>query len=275
MDYITVQDKKIPALGYGTWKLSGADCVRGVTMALECGYRHVDTAQIYGNEAEVGKALQGSAVDRADIFLTTKVWIDNLQPDAMARSVEDSLRKLRVDYVDMLLIHWPVEKDAPFATQLAALAAMKERGFTRMIGVSNFTVAQLRYAIEDCGVPISNNQVEYHPYLSQRKILDYLKARDMFLTAYSPIGRGTIVKDPVIGRIAIAHGKKPAQIALRWLVQQGVAAIPKAASAQNMKDNIAIFDFSLSLAEMEEISALARPDGRMIDPEWAPQWDAA
>lgn len=276
MDFITINDIKIPALGYGTWKLGGSECVHSVEMALAHGYRHIDTAQIYENEAEVGQALKNSGIARDNIFLTTKVWIENLSPAAMRRSVEESLRKLKVDAVDLLLIHWPVEKDASYKEQLATLTALQKEGRTRLIGVSNFTVPLLQLAIEECGAPIVTNQVEYHPYLSQQPVLQYLKAKGLFLTAYSPVARGKILQDPVIQRIAEAHTKKPSQVALRWLLQQGmVAAIPKAASENHIKDNMALFDFSLTNAEMNEITALAHPEGRMINPDWAPAWDKA
>ncbi|MBU0858727.1 MAG: aldo/keto reductase [Alphaproteobacteria bacterium] len=276
MDFITIRDTKIPALGYGTWKLSGADCVKGVEMALANGYRHIDTAQIYENETEVGAAIVNSGVGRENIFLTTKVWTENVRAGDLQSSVQESLRKLRVDSVDLLLIHWPVEDKASFREQLAALVDVQKRGQTKMIGVSNFTVAQMQHVVEEIGAPIVTNQVEYHPYLSQQPVLQYLKAKGMFLTAYSPIARGKVMEDKIIARIAETHGKKPGQVALRWLLQQGmVAAIPKAASEKHMQDNIAIFDFSLTHAEMNEITALARADGRMINPDWAPQWDVA
>lgn len=275
MDFITVRDNKIPALGYGTWKLSGDDCVRGVEMALANGYRHIDTAQIYENEAEVGAGIARSGMARDNLFLTTKVWIENLRPGDLQASVQTSLEKLRTDHVDLLLIHWPVTDKATFREQISALTDVHRKGWTKLIGVSNFTVAQMREVAEDLGAPIVTNQVEYHPYLSQKPVLDYLKARNMFLTAYSPVARGAVSDDPTLQAIGKKYGKSPAQVTLRWLVQQGVAAIPKAGSEKHLKDNINIFDFALTNGEMAQIHALARPDGRMINPAWAPHWDRA
>lgn len=275
MDFITIRDRKIPALGYGTWKLSGADCARGVEAAIAHGYRHIDTAQIYENEAEVGKAIAQSGIARDNLFLTTKVWIENLRPGALQDSVRVSLDKLRTDHVDLLLIHWPVTDKASFREQMDGLIDVQHGGLTKLIGVSNFTVAQMKDVAEDIGAPIVNNQVEYHPYLSQKPVLDYLMARGMFLTAYSPVARGAVKDDPVLQSIGKKYGKTPAQVTLRWLVQQGVAAIPKAGSEKHLQENINIFDFSLTNAEMAQIHGLARPDGRMINPGWAPQWDRA
>jgi len=273
MIHITVKSKRIPVLGYGTWQLKGIECTMAVEKALQIGYRHIDTAQIYGNEAEVGAAVQSVGVKRSDIFLTTKVWISDVRDGALQKSVDASLRKLRTDYVDLLLIHWPV-KDVPFAEQMKALQRVQKEGKAAWIGVSNFTVAQMREVVETIGVPVVNNQVEYHPYLSQQPVLDYVRAHGMFLTAYSPLARGKVKDDPVIGAIAAKNGKTAGQVTLRWLVQQEkVVAIPKAASEEHMRENFGIFDFKLDAEEMEKISACARPDGRIVNSEWSPQWD--
>lgn len=176
MDFVTVNDTRIPALGYGTWKLTGGECVKGVEAALGLGYRHIDTAQIYENEAEVGTAIKNSGVARENIFLTTKVWMTHVGDGAMQDSVTESLRKLKTDYVDLLLIHWPVAQ-VSFAEQMAALRAVHDAGQTKMIGVSNFTVAQMREVAETLNTPIVTNQVEYHPFLSQQPVLQYIKAR--------------------------------------------------------------------------------------------------
>lgn len=275
MIYINIQNKKIPALGYGTWQLKGSECQSGVEKALEIGYRHIDTAQIYENEAEVGTALQSSGVKRGEVFLTTKVWTTELRDGALQKSVDVSLKKLKVDQVDLLLIHWPV-KDVPFAEQLKALQDVQKSGKTALIGVSNFTVPQMKEVVETIGAPVVNNQVEYHPYLSQKPVLGYIRAHKMFLTAYCPLARGKVKDDLVLNKIAQKHGKTAGQIALRWLVQQeSVAAIPKAGSEKHMRENFEIFDFALDAAEMKEISNLARPDGRLISPDWGPVWDKA
>lgn len=275
MDYIKIRGIDIPALGMGTWQLEGKGCVKALEKAFAAGYRHIDTAQIYQNEAEVGTALKDSGLKREEIFLTTKIWMDRLNDGDLQKSVDESLKKLKTDYVDLLLIHWPVT-DVPFKEQLRALTSVLEAKKTRLIGVSNFTVAQMREVVEDITAPIVTNQVEYHPFLSQKPVLDYIRAHDMFLTAYSPLARGKVEEPAVIREIAARHGKSPGQVTLRWLIQQGnVAAIPKAASEKHITGNIDIFDFRLSDGEMAQIHALARPDGRLINPAWAPQWDRA
>lgn len=273
MLFLSFDDIRIPALGFGTWKLAGEDCLRATKLALGIGYRHIDTAQIYGNEAEIGQAIKDSGIHRGDIFLTTKIWKDNLAAGALQISTGESLKKLQTDYVDLLLIHWP-HSAVPLEEQLRALEDMQESGKARLIGVSNFPVALLRETVETYGVKIANNQVEYHPFLSQKPVLDYLRRNGMFLTAYSPLARGRVAGDPVLQAIAGRHGRDTGQVALRWLVQQGdVAAIPKAASAAHIRSNFDIFDFTLSAEEMAELSALARPDGRIVNPEGAPVWD--
>lgn len=273
MKVIQKSGLKIPVLGLGTWQMRGAECTDAVEKAIAMGYRHVDTAQIYENEAEVGAGIQNSGIPRADIFLTTKVWMDRVSQDAMMASVNESLRKLRTDYVDLLLIHWPVVA-VPFKEQMAALQEVRANGKTKMIGVSNFTVQQMREVHDDLHAPIVTNQVEYHPFLNQQPVLDYIGANDMFLTAYSPLARGAVMDSPVIKEIGLKYNKTPGQISLRWLIQQdNVVAIPKAASEKHLKSNMDIFDFALTLDEMNRISGLAKSDGRLINPEWAPQWD--
>ena len=275
MQHLVFQNHKIPALGLGTWRLSGGECAKVVAGALGAGYRHVDTAQIYENEAEVGQGIKSSGVPRADIFLTTKVWMTNVGKDRLASSVEESLRRLATDYVDLLLLHWPVD-EVPLEDQLASLQAVQKAGKARLIGVSNFTVPQLEQATQAIGPVLATNQVEYHPFLSQKPVLKALRGKGMFLTAYSPLARGKVGDDKTIRAIADAHGKTPGQIALRWLVQQGdVAAIPKTAKTDRLRENLEIFDFALSEAEMETITALGKDSGRMINPDWAPAWDKA
>lgn len=275
MKHITIQNKQVPVLGYGTWQLSGPECQPGVEKALSIGYRHIDTAQIYDNEAEVGAGIAASGIKREDIFLTTKVWTSELQGSKLQKSVEVSLKKLKTDYVDLLLIHWPVTS-VPFAEQLGALQAVQKEGRAKLIGVSNYTVAMLKEVVEVIGAPIATNQVEYHPYLSQKPVHDYLRAHGLFLTAYCPLARGKIGNDAVIAGIAQKHGKTNGQVALRWLVQQdGVVAIPKSASEKHIRENFEIFDFELSADEMKQIAALARPDGRLVNPGFSPDWDVA
>lgn len=275
MIYIDLKNRKIPALGYGTWQLKGKDCETGIAAALEIGYRHIDTAQIYENEADVGRALKSSGVKRDDIFLTTKVWNENLAENMFQKSVEESLNKLQTSHVDLLLIHWPMT-DVPFAEQMKSLRAVHEAGMAKMIGLSNFTVPQMREVVEELGVPVVNNQVEYHPFLSQKPVLEYLRAHDMFLTAYSPLARGKVREEVALREIAEKHGKTVGQVTLRWLVQQErVAAIPKAASLEHIRENFDIFNFELDVDDMQRINLLTQRASRLINPDWAPHWDKA
>lgn len=267
-----IQNTAVPALGFGTWQIKGQDCVQGVREALNLGYRHIDTAQAYENEAEVGQGLKAAKVDRDKIWLTTKVWISSLEPKAIVTSTEESLRKLGVEQVNLLLVHWPVFKQATLAQILDAFVSLKERGLTQHIGVSNFPAALLDQAAQLA--PIFANQVEYHPYLDQSPVLEVCRKHDLMLTAYSPLARGKLLQDPVLQEIGAKTGHSAAQVALRWLTQQpGVSAIPKASSEKNRKANLAISEFELSADDMARVHALARPDGRVIDPPFAPEWD--
>lgn len=275
MKYIDVQDIKVPALGFGTWQATDDSCVAAVEEALDIGYRHIDTAQIYKNEEQVGRGIKNSSVPRDDIFLTTKVWMDEVRDGDLQKSVEGSLSKLGTDYVDLLLIHWPVE-DVPFDETLRALQEVQTQGKTRLIGVSNFTVSQMKQVKEEIGAPIATNQVEYHPYLDQSPVLDYIREHDMFLTAYSPIARGKVMDDKTLQDIAAAHGKSVTQVVLNWLVSQDrVCAIPKSTTSAHIKSNFEIFDFELSADETDHINGLRSDSGRLINPDWAPDWDMA
>lgn len=267
-----IQDTDIPALGFGTWQIKGPDCVRGVTDALQMGYRHIDTAQVYENEAEVGQGIRDSGVAREQIWLTSKVWNRSLEPKAIVTSTEESLRKLQVDQVDLMLVHWPIFEQATLAEILDAFVGLQERGLTRHIGVSNFPSALLDQAARHA--KIFTNQVEYHPYLDQSAVLEVCRAHGLLLTAYSPLARGKLLQDPVLTEIGAKTGHSAAQVALRWLVQQpGVSAIPKASSEKNRRANLAISEFELSADEMAQVHALARPQGRVCDPPWSPKWD--
>lgn len=274
MQTIAANGATIPALGFGTWELRGQDAYRMVRSALEIGYRHIDTAQMYGNETEVGQALADAGVARDELFLTTKVWPDRFRAGELPRSVADSLRKLRVEAVDLLLLHWP-NPQVPLAETLGALADVKRRGWTRHIGVSNFTTRLLEQALSLCEEPLVVDQVEYHPYLGQQPVLARLRANGMALTAYSPLARGRVFGDPTLQAIAATHDRNPGQVALRWLLQQdGVSAIPRSRSAEHAANNFAVFDFALSDQEMAAIHALARPSGRLVNPAGvAPAWD--
>ncbi|NBC16042.1 MAG: aldo/keto reductase [Bacteroidetes bacterium] len=269
MIHRTIRGIEIPALGLGTWQLTGDACTEGVEHALDLGYRHIDTAQAYENEDQVGTALRNTPVDRDEIYLTTKVWVENLVPAAVRRSTEASLRRLGTDYVDLLLIHWP-STDVPLERTLDAMMVLRDEGKTREVGVSNFTPSLVRRALDHA--PILCNQVEYHPFLDQDALLDLAEARDLLLTAYSPLARGRVMEDETMQAIAEAHGKTPAQVALRWLLQQDqVAAIPKASTAAHREANVDVFDFALSEDEMDRIFDLAG-DERLIDPSFAPAW---
>lgn len=261
----------IPSIGFGTWRLKGNECVEAVKLALDAGYRHIDTAQIYENEADVGTALKRHGIARDQVFVTTKVWMDKVRDGDLQASVVESLKKLQTDYADLILIHWPV-KDVPFEETFRALQDVQAKGQAKLIGVSNFTVPQMKKVTEEIGAEIACNQVEYHTGLSQEPVLDYARTQNMVVTAYSPLGRGEALKHPLINEIAAKYRKTPGQVALRWLVQQeNVCAIPKSGNAERIKQNIDVFDFELTADEMQNIFALARPDGRLINPEWAPQ----
>ena len=273
MKFIDMKGIQVPALGYGTWQLHGTGCSRGVRMALDIGYRHIDTAQIYENEAEVGQGIADSGVAREDIFLTTKLWTTNFNAGAVLESTEESLKKLQTDYVDLLLIHWPSPK-VNMGETLGAMQKLLDAGRTKLIGVSNFTLSHLKEAVEVHKAPIVNNQVEYHVQLSQNTILHYMREHGISLTAYSPLGRGNLTKHPVLTEIGAKYGKSSSQVALRWLIdQQGVATVPKAASEKNARSNFDIFDFELSEEDRAAIAALPK-NQRLISPDFSPQWDA-
>ncbi|MFD2263390.1 aldo/keto reductase [Lacibacterium aquatile] len=265
---------QIPKLGFGTFRMSGDDVRRMVPAVINLGYRHIDTAQIYGNEEAVGDGIKASGIDRADLFLTTKVWVDNFKTDSFRRSVEESLAKLQTDYVDLLLLHWPSEA-VPLADQIAALNAVQQAGMARQIGVSNYSTDLMTKAISLSQIPLSVNQVEYHPYLNQTPVLAAVHKADMTLTAYYAMADGKVLADPVIRKIAADHGRSIAQIVLRWLVQQdGVTVLSKTVSEERAAENAAIFDFKLSSEDMRKIHDLARPDGRIVSPPGlAPIWD--
>ena len=273
MIHIERKGARVPALGFGTWQLTGERCIRMVRHALDVGYRHVDTAQMYDNEEEVGTALTESPVDRQQIFLTTKVWPDRLADAALRRSVEDSLRKLKSDYVDLLLIHWPNDA-VPLHESLAAMADLRNQGKAKFIGVSNFTVRHLREAVEEVGADILANQVEYHPLLSQRPVLSYLRQHGIMLTAYSPVAKGEVAKEPKLVEIGRNYGKTAFQVTLRWLVQQdGVAAIPRTSNEINCAANFDIFDFALNETEMAAIGELTARNRRLVNGSFSPAWD--
>ncbi|MGO4408363.1 aldo/keto reductase [Bosea sp. RAF48] len=274
MDIVKAHGAEIPALGFGVFRMSDAEVERVVPAALEVGFRHFDTAQIYGNEAALGQALQAAGARRDELFLTTKVWVDNYSPTKFTASVEESLDKLKVDRVDLLLLHWPADKVA-IADQVAMLNAAQKAGKTRFVGVSNQNIAQMRESAKLSSAPIVTNQVELHPYLDQSKLIVAAKEAGIVLTAYYGMADGAVPRDAALQTIGARYGKSAAQIVLRWLVQQGFVALSKTAKPERVAENIAIFDFALSDADMAAITRLARPDGRLVDPPGlAPAWDA-
>jgi 2,5-diketo-D-gluconate reductase B len=271
---VTANGAKIPLVGLGTWDLRGRTCARTVEQALQLGYRHIDTAEMYDNEREVGEGLHASGVKRGEIFVTTKVWPSHFAPRDLERAARDSLARLRVREVDLLLLHWP-NPQIPLADTLGALGKVKRDGLARHIGVSNFTVMLLKEAVRLSTEPLVANQIECHPFLDQSKIIAACRRHDMAVVAYSPIARGGARNDKLLARIGAAHGKTAAQICLRFLVQQNIVVIPRTSKEKRLAENAAIFDFTLSAAEMTEIAGLARRDGRIVDWSYSgrAQWD--
>jgi 2,5-diketo-D-gluconate reductase B len=272
MQTITANGAKIPVLGLGTWQLNGATGSRITEQALRLGYRHLDCALIYGNEREVGEGLHASGVKRNDIFITTKVPHTELAPPALERAVKQSLANLRVTEVDLLLIHWP-NPQIPLAETMGAMCKMKQEGYARHIGISNFTVALIEQAVKLSSEPIVTNQIEWHPYLDEHKVHAACRKHGIAVTAYCPIARGRAVGDEVLTRVGKRHGKTAGQVSLRWLIQKGAIVIPRTSKVERLTENMTIFDFELSAADMAEVDALAKPAGRVVSVGWAPRWD--
>jgi diketogulonate reductase-like aldo/keto reductase len=262
---------RVPALGFGTFELDPEEVERTVPVALDVGYRHIDTAQAYRNEAAVGDAIAGSPVDRDDVFVTTKVWRDRAAPEDVESSTAASLRELDMDHVDLLLLHWPAEDIAPLEATLEAMTAARDRGMTEHIGVSNFPSAELARAFELA--PIVTDQVEHHPYLAVDPIERVLADNGGFLTAYCPIAKGKVAEDATLDEIGEEHGVGPVQVTLRWLLQRGVAALPRTSKPERVAENARVHDFALTDDEMERIAGLAVGE-RLIDPPFGPEWDA-
>lgn len=260
----------MPALGLGTWPMKSEECAKAVAGALAMGYRHVDTAEMYGNEEAVGAGIRASGVARGDIHLTTKVWWEHLEPKALRAAFDASLQRLGVDYVDLFLIHWPAA-GMDLGAALDTMMALREGGFTRAIGVSNFTVALMGEAVRRA--PIACNQVEYHLMLGQSKVLAFARTHGIAVTAYAPVARGLFANDPTVSAIARRHDASAEQVALAWLLaQDGVAAIPKAAKPENQRANLAALDLQLSAADIAALDALPK-DRRQVNPSFAPAWD--
>ena len=263
---------RIPAIGLGTWDLRGRTCARMVEQALRLGYRHVDTAEMYGNEGEVGVGLRASGIARSEVFITTKVWQDNLAPREFERATKASLAKLRLSEVDLLLIHWPNPR-IPLADTIGTLCRMKREGLTRHVGISNFTVKLVAQAVKLSTEPLVTDQIEWHPYIDQSTVVEACRRHGLSVTAYSPIARGRAVGDDTLRAIGQRHRKSAGQVCLRFLIQEGAIVIPRTSKPERLAENLAIFDFELAPAEMEEIRKLAHPRGRIVNWSGSADWD--
>jgi len=273
MDVIESHGARIPILGFGTMTLKEDVCVQLVEASLKLGYRHLDTAQMYGNEREVGSGMRGSGLEREDIFLTTKVWFTRLAAGDFERSVDESLERLALPWVDLLMIHWP-NTQVPLSESIASLCKMKKAGLTKHIGVANFNIAMIEEAVKLASEPIAVLQIETHPYLDQSKVIAAARRHGMAVVGYCPLARGKVPADPTLQRIGKAHGKTPAQVALRFLEQQQNIPIPRTSKRERLSENLGSLDFKLSEAEAAEIAKLKRPDSRIVSPAQAPKWDA-
>ena len=268
---LEIQGTTVPKLGFGTWQIEGPECQEAVEDALAIGYRHIDTARAYGNEEHVGRGLTAAGVPRNEFFLTTKIWREEYAPDDLRRAAEDSLEKLQVGCIDLLLLHWP-NSEFPLEETLGALTELRNDGLIVHLGVSNFPATLLREALEVA--PIFADQVEFHPFLGQDELVELAAEKDFMVTAYSPLARGKVPEDPTLREIGEAHGKTAGQVALRWLLDKPqVATIPKASSHERRVENYEVFDFELTDDERGRIEALPK-DGRIIDPGFGPDWDA-
>jgi len=260
MKTVEANGARIPALGLGTWRLSGRHCSRLVQQALTLGYRHIDTAEMYENEREVGEGLRASGVKRDEVFITTKVWSTHLAPGELARAAKDSLARMRLSDVDLLLIHWPNPR-IPLAETIGALCRMKSEGYARHIGVSNFSAALVDEAVRLASEPLVTNQIEWHPFIDQRSLVEACRRHGLSVTAYSPLAKGRTLSNDILSTIGMHYGKTGGQVALRFLLQQGAIVIPGTSKVERLSENMAVFDFELSAEEMAEIETLARPDG--------------
>lgn len=268
---IAAKGAVIPQIGLGTWELGGHVLADAVDAAVAAGYRHFDTAPRYGNETELGAALRATGLARDSLFVTTKVWYTELSAPALRRSAETSVERLGLGPVDLLLVHWP-SPDVPLEETMAALREVRRSGLTRHIGVSNFPVSLLDRAVALTEGELVANQCEYHPRLDQAALIRRCRHHGIAFIAYAPVGNGRLLQDPVIAALARRHGRSPAQIILRWHVQQGVAAIPRSTSPRHIAENIAVAGFTLDAAEMATIGGLAVPDGRIFNPAWVMGW---
>jgi 2,5-diketo-D-gluconate reductase B len=275
MNTVDCHGAHIPVLGFGTYGMTETALSRLIPAALNVGFRHIDTAQIYGNEAGVGEGWVASGVPRAKVFITTKIWVTNYGLERFERSFNESLRRLRSEYVDLVLLHWP-NQDVPLEAQIERLNALVDQGKARCIGVSNYNTAMLRSAVRMSRHPLVTHQFEYHPFLNQRIVVDATRALGMTATAYCPMAVGRVLEEPVLIDIAKHHQKSVAQVVLRWVIQQpGMIALSRTSNLARLAENVALFDFELVPQEMMRISELARPDSRIVSPVGlAPNWDS-
>src|SRR5277367_3313153 len=272
MEHLQTQGISLPRLGLGTFRLQGDACRAAVESALGLGYRHIDTAEMYGNEDAIGPAIAASGVARKDLHITTKVWNENLAPDAIRKAFDSSLKKLKLDHVDLYLVHWP-SPDMKLPAVLETLMKLKEEGRTRAIGVANFNIALLRQAVEEIKAPIACNQIEYHVMLDQTPVRKYMAAKSIPLVAYCPLAQGRAASNETLMAIGNKHHASAAQVALKWLLDQdGVAAIPKASRAESQQANLGALKLKLDDDDRRAIAALPK-DQRYVNPGFAPAWD--
>ncbi|WP_201527295.1 aldo/keto reductase [Psychrobacter frigidicola] len=272
----TAGQANIPVLGLGTWQSTGQDCIDVVSQGLKMGYEHIDTAQAYGNEKEVGEGIKQSGVARDKFFLTTKIFPDDLkfQPEKLHEAAKQSLKDLDTDYVDLLLLHWP-DDQVPLSETIPALCELQKQGLARHIGVSNFNIAHLVEAEKYADVPIVVNQVEFHPFIKQQTLQTFLNNHHILLEAYSPLARGDVFENELIKEIAEKHGITPAQVSLAWILSdKNRVAIPKTSNPKHLQGNLDAIDVKLTADELQKIGKLARSDGRKIEhPDYTPEWD--
>ena len=272
----TAGQANIPVLGLGTWQSTGQDCVEVVSRALQMGYEHIDTAQAYSNESEVGQGIKQSSVARDSFFLTTKIFPDDMkfEPEKLMAAAKRSLENLDTDYVDLLLLHWPDDR-VPLSETVAALCELQKQGLTRHIGVSNFNIAHLIEAQKYADVPIVVNQVEFHPFIKQNTLQAFMNNHHILLEAYSPLARGDVFDNDIIKQIADTHNITPAQVSLAWILSdKNRIAIPKTSNPDHLQGNLDAIKVQLSAGELEQINTLARSDGRKIKhPDYSPEWD--
>src|SRR6202158_1304257 len=272
MEHLKTQGIALPRLGLATFRMQGDACRAAVESAIALGYRHIDTAEMYGNEEAIGAAIAASRVARGDLHVTTKVWHENLAPDAIRWAFDASLKKLKLDHVDLYLVHWP-SRNMDLPAMFETLLKLKAEGRTRAIGVANFNIALLKTVVEEIKAPIACNQIEYHVMPDQTKVAKYLAAKSIPLVAYCPLAQGLAASDETLLAIGKKHGASAAQVALRWLLDQdGVAAIPKASRAESQKANLDALNVGLDDEDMKAIAALPK-DKRCVNPGFAPAWD--